>query len=358
MSLVDEGAAEPVTCHLVVRRRARPPARVGSVLLLTLLAGCGLPTTTPISSPGTVTLPGTAAVKVESVAEQGWIVLVEILQEQLLVTMPRRRLVWLDADLKVIKEYTPPEGRFLIDFSVHPSGAATVVELEPIGTDLFLKPIKAQLTRFLASGSQVTLSLDPGLPELSSPLPFLFSLDRARIAPSGEDDLGGPSDGPTTPCAHIRSRSGREPSTFRGPPWWSPPRISCRLESSAADSTTFTRVTATRSSTSTWTRQASGTVAPSTADVLPAHDAFFHEDLVSGADEPHFDYGISIITRLSPEGHRTYGSCPVWGPASACWRSGPRPIPSTSRVGSGWGAIPATGRLGSGVRCAEWPCQD
>jgi hypothetical protein len=153
VSLVDEGAAQRVTCQLVVGRTGRPPAPLGSVLLLTLLAGCGQPMSGPDLVSRDVTLPGTAAVKVESVAEQGWIVLVETLQEQLLVTLPRRRLVWLDADLKVIKEYAPPDGRFLIDFSVHPSGAATVVELEPApGTDLFLKPIKAQLTRFSPAG--------------------------------------------------------------------------------------------------------------------------------------------------------------------------------------------------------------
>ncbi len=98
----------------------------------------------PTPSPRDLTLPGTAAVKVEPWNHRQWIVLVETLQQQLLVTMPQRKLVWLDADLDVIREYLPPEGRFLIDFAVHPSGAATIVEIEPApGNDLFLKPIKA-----------------------------------------------------------------------------------------------------------------------------------------------------------------------------------------------------------------------
>jgi hypothetical protein len=79
------------------------------------------------------------------------------------------------------------------------------------------------------------------------------------------------------------------------------------IGSSAADSTTFTRVTATRSSHLDVDPTGVGyVVVPSTADVLPAHDAFFHESLMSGADEPHFDYGVSIITRVSTEGQRTY----------------------------------------------------
>ena len=88
-----------------------------------------------------MTLPGTAAIKVEPWTRQRWIVLVETLQTQLLVTMPQRKLLWLDADLRVALEYTPPQGRFLIDFTLHPSGAATVVEIEPAaGNDFFLKP--------------------------------------------------------------------------------------------------------------------------------------------------------------------------------------------------------------------------
>ena len=102
----------------------------------------------------------------------------------------QRKLLWLDADLEVVKEYVPPQGRFWIDFSVHPSGAATIVELEPAsGADLFLKPFKAELTRFLADGSEVTVPLDSGIPDPGGPPPPLFSLDRARIAASGEDDL-------------------------------------------------------------------------------------------------------------------------------------------------------------------------
>jgi hypothetical protein len=47
-------------------------------------------------------------------------------------------------------------------------------------------------------------------------------------------------------------------------------------------------------------------VVPSTADVLPAHDAFFGEHLLAAADPDHFDHGVSVITRLSPEGARSY----------------------------------------------------
>jgi len=47
-------------------------------------------------------------------------------------------------------------------------------------------------------------------------------------------------------------------------------------------------------------------VVPSTPEVLTAHDAFFGEHLLDGADPDHFDYGVAIITRLSPQGARSY----------------------------------------------------
>ena len=46
-------------------------------------------------------------------------------------------------------------------------------------------------------------------------------------------------------------------------------------------------------------------VVPSTPEVLAAHDALFGEHLLAGADPDHFDYGVSIITGLSPEGTRS-----------------------------------------------------
>ncbi|HET6982531.1 MAG TPA: hypothetical protein VFI53_10325, partial [Myxococcaceae bacterium] len=126
----------------------------------------------------------------EPSTEGRWIVLAETLQPQFLVTMPKRKLVWLDAELGVSKEYLPPVGRFLIDFAVHPSGVATALEIEPApGNDLFLKPLKAWLTRFLADGTTVSAQLDSGIPDTGETPPFLFSLDRGRVVASGEDAL-------------------------------------------------------------------------------------------------------------------------------------------------------------------------
>lgn len=286
----------------------RAPLR--GLLCLAMLAACA-PASVPAPEvgpgPRDATLPGTAAVKVEPWEHGKWIVLVETLQEQLLVTMPQRKLVWLDADLGVIHEYVPSDGRFLIDFSVHPSGETTIVELEPApGTDLFLKPIKAQLTRFLADGSAATLPLDSGIPDTGAPLPFLFSLDRARVAPSGEDDLVVVRWSDNSVRAHrVEFREG----AFH-PSWTTvvePPAQLLAIGIIGGGFDNFHQ--GDREAFVYLDVDAAGAayvVVPSTADVLPAHDAFFDEHLLAGADEAHFDYGVSIVTRLSPDGDRTY----------------------------------------------------
>ena len=278
-----------------------------ALLCLAALAACAPPAPGSGLGPQDVTFPGTAAVKIEAGDQGRWIVLVERLQEELLVTMPQRKLLWLDADLEVVKEYVPPQGRFLIDFSVHPSGAATIVELEPAsGADLFLKPFKAELTRFLADGSEVTVPLDSGIPDPGGPPPPLFSLDRARIAASGEDDLVVVRWSDNSVRAHrVEFRDG----AFR-PAWTTVVEPSAELLAIGiigggfdnfhqGDRVAFVYLDVD-------TTGAAYVVVPSTVDVLPAHDAFFHEDLLAGADEAHFDYGVSIVTRLSPDGTRSY----------------------------------------------------
>src|SRR5579859_7279548 len=62
--------------------------------------------------------PGFAAVKVEPWEDRKWVVLLETLQEQLQVTEPHRKLVWLDEELRAVDEYAPAAGSSLIDFAV------------------------------------------------------------------------------------------------------------------------------------------------------------------------------------------------------------------------------------------------
>jgi hypothetical protein len=287
------------------------PPLVRGLWWMVLLSACGPQALPPEAelTPRDVTLPGVAAVKLEAWEHRKWVVLVETLQEQLLVTAPTRKLVWLDADLSVVKEYAPPQGRFLIDFTVHPSGAATLVEIEPApGADLFLKPFQAWLIRVLPDGSEVTSALDSGIPDTGEMPPFLFSLDRARIAAVGEGVLVAMRWSDNSVRAHrLEFRDGG----FH-PSWTTvvePPAALLAIgiigggfdNFHQGDRSAFVYLDVDPTG-------AAYVVVPSTADVLPAHDTFFQEHLLEGADEAHFDYGVAIVTRLSPDGQRTYAA--------------------------------------------------
>ena len=284
------------------------PLRV--LIPVVVFASCGGSSGSGNQLPPTVrdaTLPGTASVRVEPWTDGQWVVLTETLQTQLLVTMPQRKLVWLDAGLGVSREYKPPEGRFLIDFAVHPSGAATALEIEPAsGNDLFLKPIRAWLTRFLPEGTSVSTQLDSGIPDTGEMPPFLFSLDRGRIAASGEDALVAMRWSDNSVRAH---RLGFRDGAFH-PAWTTVVEPPARLFSIGIIGGGFDNFHQGDQSAFVYLDVDSSGVAyvvvPSTADVLPAHDAFFGEHLLDGADPTHFDYGVSIITRLSGGGGRRY----------------------------------------------------
>jgi hypothetical protein len=148
--------------------------------------------------------------------------------------------------------------------------------------------------------------LDSGIPDTGETPPFLFSLDRARIAASGEDALVVVRWSDNSVRAHrVEFRGG----VFR-PSWTTvvePPAALLAIgiigggfdNFHQGDRQAFVYLDVDPTGATT-------VVVPSTADVLPAHDAFFHENLLAGADEAHFDYGVSIITRLSAEGARAY----------------------------------------------------
>src|SRR6516162_6699426 len=284
------------------------PLRV--LIAVVVLASCGGSSASGNQLPPTVrdaTLPGTASVRVEPWTDGQWVVLTETLQTQLLVTMPQRKLVWLDAGLGVSREYKPPEGRFLIDFAVHPSGAATALEIEPAaGNELFLKPIRGWLTRFLPDGTSVSTQLDSGIPDTGEMPPFLFSLDRGRIAASGEDALVAMRWSDNSVRAH---RLGFQDGAFH-PAWTTVVEPPARLFSIGIIGGGFDNFHQGDQSAFVYLDVDSSGVAyvvvPSTADVLPAHDAYFGEHLLAGADPTHFDYGVSIITRLSGDGARRY----------------------------------------------------
>ena len=282
--------------------------------------------------------------RVEPWTDGRWIVLAETLQPQFLVTMPKRKLVWLDAEFGVSREYLPPDGRFLIDFTVHPSGAATALEIEPApGNDFFLKPIRAWLTRFLPDGTSVSAQLDSGIPDTGGMPPFLFSLDRGRIASTGEDALVAMRWSDNSVRAHrLEFREGTFRSTWNTvvePPasLFSIGIIGGGFDNfHQGDASAFVYLDVDSSG-------AAYVVVPSTADVLPAHDAFFGEHLLDGTDPTHFDYGVGIITRLTTDGSRSYAALSGLG-------TNRRLLNVRATASTLW----LTGRIRTGTEPASW----
>ncbi len=149
------------------------------------------------------------------------------------------------------------------------------------------------------------LPLDSGIPDTGAILPFLFSLDRARIAPSGEDVVVVVRWSDNSVRAHrLEFREG----AFH-PSWTTVVEAPAALLAIGiigggfdnfhqGDRTAFVYVDVDPTGVAY-------VVVPSTEDVLTAHDTFFGEQLLASADPLHFDYGVSIITRLSPDGTRT-----------------------------------------------------
>jgi len=278
------------------------------MMSLILFGSCSWPGGSPASEPRYATFVGYAAVKVEPGKNGQTLLLLEKLQVQALVTRPVRKLIWLDAALKTFKEYSPPPGDSLVDFTIHPSGAVTTVEIVPAaGNDFFLKPLKARLTRFGSDGVEVGFTVESGLPPEVDGDPVLpFTLDRARIAASGED---------VRLAVRWADNSVFAYGLTCGPgvlavAWATEVEPPARLLSIGIIGGGFDNFhQGDRDAFVYLDTDASGTsyvVVPSNVEILPAHDAFFHETLTQGADPGHFDYGVSIITKISPQGGREH----------------------------------------------------
>jgi len=118
---------------------------------------CGKPVAS-VPAPREVRFAGTAAVRVSPARSGEWLLLLETLQPQLLITSPIRSAGLLGAGPDIVRTYGAPEGWILIS-RFGPGGAVADLEL------LRLPP---------PSG-------------IEPPPTFMASLDRARIVAHGED---------------------------------------------------------------------------------------------------------------------------------------------------------------------------
>ena len=251
----------------------------------------------------TTSVPGKAVIKVLQ-HSQGWVSLQETLQPQYLVTQPKRELVWRGPDFQSLSSYTPPEGWSLIDAVAHPSGqvSAVLVNLE-IQRDPFFQ---IKILR-LQNGASITEALLEALPiggELTKYFPG--SLDRVRLEAYEEDVYVVARWDYNQVEASRFSFSGSqfqltwqklvEPDTYAG---------SIGIIGGGYDN--FHQGDRYYFVYSGVDAQGNLYVAvPSHEDLLFQHDATFNENLMEEADPANYDWGVAVLTKVSPSGERKY----------------------------------------------------
>jgi hypothetical protein len=255
---------------------------------------------------GTYVFAGTAAVRIMPATGGQWLLLQEKLQPQLLVTTPLRTAALVGARGEIVRTFEPPEGSILVDAVAHPSGDVSLLTLraDPAGS----YPFRVVVSRFAATGERAELELSrlapPAGPE--EPPRFLFSLDRARLVARGDDLFAVVRWANNSVHSY---RLGFEDGSLqqKWAAWVEPPAdlFSVGIIGGGfdnfhqGDGAAFVYADA----------DGAGNLyvaVASTEEVLSSHDAFFGEDLASGADPGAFDFDTAIVTRLLPDGSRSY----------------------------------------------------
>jgi len=257
-----------------------------------------------LPAPTDLHLAGTAAVRVSPAASGEWLLLLETLQPQALVTTPIRS-AGRAGSAGIVQTYDAPAGWVLIDAVAHPSGDVSLLSVRVDEAADY--PMRAMVSRFRASGASAErelFRLPP--PDGTEPPPaFMSSLDRARIVAQGEDLFA------VVRWANNAVQAFR--LGFEGGSWkeswaaWVEPAaplfavgiIGGGFDNFHQGDTPFF----VHADVDGAGNLLVGVV--SSEDVLPRHDAFFGEDLMSQANPASFDFGVAVVTRISAQGIRS-----------------------------------------------------
>jgi len=277
----------------------------GLLALALVLASCSGPAG-PESSASTYVFSGTAAVKVMPARGGRWMLLLETLQPQLLVTAPLRTAALLGLNGDVASTYDAPAGWILLDAVAHPSGDVSLLTLRADLAESY--PLRVVVVRSGADGTRTEAELSRlSPPDAREAGPaFLFSLDRARLVARGGDLFAVVRWANNSVQAY---RLGFEERRLeqRWDAWVEPPADLFLLgiigggfdNFHQGDNSAFVYADADESGNLY-------VAVASTPDVLSAHDAFFGEDLSSGTDPDNFDFDTAVVTRFTPDGVRSY----------------------------------------------------
>ncbi|MFZ5972934.1 MAG: hypothetical protein ACOYXA_15210 [Bacteroidota bacterium] len=257
----------------------------------------------PIFPESTTLIEGQSVLKVLPLP-QGWASLQETLQPQYLVTQPKRALIWRDAAFQEIARYQPAEGWSLIDAAAHPSGEVSVViiQLDIQRTPFFdIRVLRMHTGQQLA---EIKLEQLPGTGERTRYFPA--SLDRLRLEPFQEEVyLVARWDYNQVEASRLAYANNQfsikwqklvEPDAYAGSigiigggydNFHQGDRYFFVYAGVDAQGELFVGV-------------------PSHEEVLLSHDALHNDNLASEANPGAYDWGVAIVTKLSPSGQRVY----------------------------------------------------
>lgn len=262
-----------------------------------------LETVSDSSSPEITKVAGKTILKVIP-HTRGWVALQETLQPQYLITVPRREIAWLNEDFRQTSTYEVSKGWSLIDVVTHPSG-----QLSAVIANVDLKRnhlIEIKMLRFKTDGSVVELELHP-LPVAGERTRYFpGSLDRVRLVAYGEDvyvvarweynEVEASRLTFSNNQFQIAWQTQVEPDAYAG----TTGIIGGGYDNfRQGDRYFFVQAGV----------DALGNLyvaVPSHEDLLTSHDLKFNENLLAETDPANFDWGVAILTKLSPEGERKY----------------------------------------------------
>jgi hypothetical protein len=279
-----------------------PDHRIG-VFLLVLALACG--NSVSPRDPTEVHFPGTAAVRVLPARNGDWLLLLETLQTQLLVTSPIRSAALVSANAGITNRYEAPSGWVLIDAVPHASGDVSLLSLRLDQTAEY--PLRAMVSRVGTDGTVTDRELIRLVPSdgLEAPPAFVSSLDRARIVAYGEDLFAVVRWANNSVQAYRLSFDGSAVEQE----WvaWVEPAASLAAVGiigggfdnfHQGDKEFFVYA-------DVGTEGDLYACVSSAEDVLHEHDAFFGENLTAEADPANFDFGSGIVTRITAQGSRS-----------------------------------------------------
>jgi hypothetical protein len=287
-------------------RRARSALPL-SLVFLVVSVGCSGAGDKPPGDADYV-FQGTAAVRVTPAKTGEWLVLFEKLQTQLLVTSPIRSAGLLREDSGIGQRYEAPDGWILLDAAAHSSGDVSLLIIKVDDTQAY--PLRVMVSRFMRGGGTAQYELQRLVPvgEPEAPPVFMASLDRARIVVRGDDVFALVRWANNSVQAYRLAFDGAALAQ-RWATWVEPAASLFSVgiigggfdNFHQGDSEFFVYLDV----------DADGSLVacvPSTQEVLPAHDAFFGENLMAEADPANFDFGTAIVTRIAPDGSRRFAT--------------------------------------------------